>query len=100
MGKYDDAMYRFLSDNERFADLFNGVLFGGRQVLCAEALEGDSERYVLDRPDDVQPVSPRKGAPPLKTENRFRDLKKRMKCGTGISVMAIENQSAVDYAMP
>lgn len=49
MGKYDDAMYQFLSNNERFADLFNGVLFGGRQVLHAEVLEGDSERYVLER---------------------------------------------------
>lgn len=100
MGKYDDAMYQFLSDDERFVDLFNGVLFGGQQVLCAEALEGDSERYVLERPDDFQPVSSGKHTPSLKMENRFRDIKKRMKCGTGISVLAIENQATIDHTMP
>lgn len=46
MGKYDDAMYRYLSDNGRFADLFNGGLFGGRPVVRAETLEDASERYV------------------------------------------------------
>ncbi len=30
MGKYDDAMYRYLADNDRFADLFNAVFFDGR----------------------------------------------------------------------
>ncbi|MCM1536536.1 MAG: hypothetical protein NC126_11510, partial [Clostridium sp.] len=32
MGKNDDAMYRYLSDNDRFADLFNAVFFDGRQI--------------------------------------------------------------------
>ena len=44
MGKYDDAMYVYLSDDERFADFFNGVMFRGETVLRPEMLEPDSER--------------------------------------------------------
>ena len=91
MGKYDDAMYDFLSDNGRFADLFNGVVFHGEEVLRADALEEGAGRY-------VQAGEPKGKAP--RTKNRYRDIKKRLKEGTGFSVVAIENQSDVDYAMP
>ena len=30
----DDEIYEVLSDNEIFADLFNGALFGGNQKMC------------------------------------------------------------------
>ncbi len=50
MGKYDDALYRYLSDNDRFADFFNAVLFGGRQILRGESLQPDSERCVTTYP--------------------------------------------------
>ena len=85
MGKYDNAMYLFLTDNARFADLLNGTVFSGEEVLHADALESSSERYVLNKPQ---------------TENRYRDIKKRLKGGAGFCVMAIENQSSIDYAMP
>ena len=39
MGKADIAVKNWLSDNERFADLFNGMIFGGRQVVRPEELE-------------------------------------------------------------
>ena len=91
MGKYDDAMYRYLEDNDRFADLFNGALFHGEELLQGDMLESDSGRYVTaaEKPD---------GGP--KTGNRFRDLKKRMKNGSWLAVTAIENQEYIDYAMP
>ena len=53
MGRYDDAMYRYLSDNDRFADLFNAVFFGGKKVLRGEQLEPDGERYA-DEPGDLE----------------------------------------------
>ena len=43
MGKVDTVMKNYLQDKARFADLFNGVFFGGRQViggfgkLCGQA---------------------------------------------------------------
>lgn len=33
MGRADIAVKNWLNDNERFADLFNGVVFGGRREM-------------------------------------------------------------------
>ena len=46
MGKYDRCMKAYLQDKRRFADLFNGSCFQGRQVIRAEDLEEASENYV------------------------------------------------------
>ncbi|MDE5782074.1 MAG: hypothetical protein K2I03_11480 [Lachnospiraceae bacterium] len=39
MGKNDISLKSYLSDKRRFADLFNGTLMGGSQVIKAERLE-------------------------------------------------------------
>lgn len=39
MGKADVAVRQWLSDKGRFADLFNGVVFQGEEVVLAGALE-------------------------------------------------------------
>ncbi len=36
MGKQNDVLLDYFDDNERFADLCNGVLFGGRPVIDPE----------------------------------------------------------------
>ncbi|MDE7253180.1 MAG: Rpn family recombination-promoting nuclease/putative transposase, partial [Acetatifactor sp.] len=109
MGKYDDAMYSFLSDNGRFADLFNGAVFGGEKVLQADALEEGAERYVQTGAALGQRVgeagkqkgqSGEPGGKDPKAQNRYRDIKKHLKEGTGFSVVAIEDQSDIDYTMP
>ena len=38
MGKADIAVKNWLNDRERFADLFNGTVFGGKQVVLPEEL--------------------------------------------------------------
>lgn len=45
MGKPDMAVKHWLNDNERFADLFNGTVFGGRRVIRADEtfVEGKDE---------------------------------------------------------
>lgn len=72
MGKYDDAMYRYLSDNDRFADLFNAVLFDGRSVVQGELLEDASERCV----DVISDVVSQAGAGEvrLRYEKSVRDM--------------------------
>ena len=45
MGVQNDVLLDYFDDNSRFADLFNGVLFRGRQEICPEELEEASERY-------------------------------------------------------
>ena len=39
MGRADVAVRRWLGDKERFADLFNGTVFQGEEVVLAEDLE-------------------------------------------------------------
>lgn len=91
MGKYDDAMYRYMKDPERFTELINAAVFKGEQVLIPEMLESDDGCYVSVK------KSP-KGK--LHSLNRFRDIKKRTKDGMFFALTAIENQETVDYTMP
>ncbi len=97
MGKYDDVMYRYLSDNDRFADLFNAVLFDGRTVVRGELLEDASERFV-DVISDTALQAEAGGKPCY--DNSVRDIRKRMKTGECLIITAIENQNDIDYAMP
>ncbi|HJA12799.1 MAG TPA: hypothetical protein H9799_07610 [Candidatus Mediterraneibacter merdipullorum] len=39
MGKADVAIRKWLSDKRRYADLFNGILFSGENIVSAEELE-------------------------------------------------------------
>lgn len=53
MGKVDTVMKNYLQDKARFADLFNGVFFGGRQVILPQELSEASESYVGRRGGSV-----------------------------------------------
>ncbi len=46
MGKKDDAMYDYLEDPNKFADLVNVVLHQGMQVIDGSMLKPDDIRYV------------------------------------------------------
>jgi len=91
MGKKDDAMYDYLEDPNKFADLVNVVLHQGMQVVEGSMLKPDDIRYV--KRSDMKKERQKSG-------NRYRDLKKRLINGGWVAVAAIENQDAVDYAMP
>ena len=41
MGQKDLSQSDFFEDKRRFADVFNGVLFEGREVMKPEELEAD-----------------------------------------------------------
>ena len=84
MGKYDMCMKAYLHDKKRFADLFNGSCFQGKPVIRAEDLEEASEGYVIAG---------------TKAEI-FRDVKMRYRSGMILQVLAVENQSYIDYGMP
>ena len=93
MGKYDRCMKTYLQDKGRFADLFNGSCFQGRQVIRAEDLEEASENYVVT--EEKQP-----GKPLQKGTEIIRDVKMRYRSGMILQVLAVENQSYIDYGMP
>ena len=93
MGKYDMCMKEYLQDKRRFADLFNGSCFQGKQVIRAEDLEEASENYVAA--EEKQP-----GKPLQKGTEIIRDVKMRYRSGMILQVLAVENQSYIDYGMP
>lgn len=91
MGRADIAVKNWLNDSERFADLFNGVVFGGRQVVRSEELES------MDRETDII-VTDKEGK--RKGVQRYRDIVKRWKKKMDLAVLACEAQNNVHYAMP
>ena len=91
MGEANVAVTQWLSDDRRFADLFNGVLFDGKEVVRPEDLEP------LDREADVL-VTDKRGK--TKGVQRYRDVVKRWKKGAALAILACESQKKVHYAMP
>lgn len=88
MGKESNIICGYLKDNQRFADLYNGSFFQGRQVIRAEALREASEVY----------TGKNKNSPT--TYQRIRDVKKLLDNGVMLRILAIESQTIVDYTMP
>ena len=76
--------YAYLSDNERYADLFNGVLFGGRHVLDAQDLAEA----------DVKSVSGEK------KRGRVRDVLRKYGRNADYALLGVENQEEISYCMP
>lgn len=85
MGKLNTAMRAFLGERERFADLFNGVFFQGKPVIRADRLREASETY-----SDIT-------AAPM---DRTRDLKMVTGDGETLRILALENQTNIDYTLP
>ena len=91
MGKADIAVKNWLNDRERFADLFNGTVFGGKQVVLPEELED------MDRETDI--IITDKGGKERGVQ-RYRDLVKRWNYEILLAVLACEIQDKTHYAMP
>lgn len=84
MGKEDVHESDYFENTEIFADLINGVLYQGEQVVKPEELvEQDGElRSILGE----------------HTKKMIRD-KVKLWNGTALAVFAVENQTKVDYHM-
>ena len=96
--KQNDVLLDYFDDNDRFADFFNGILFQGRPEVRAEELEEASERYTQREKNGRRQIGAKKGE--IEYRSRFRDLKKRMKDGGTLRILAMEAQELVDYSMP
>ena len=95
MAKQDIPTKVYMNNNDVVADVFNYLIYGGRQVIRAESFESmdTQERAVIHI----------RGSAP-ETEDRFRDVMKQAVVRTGKNVtyliLGIENQENVHYAMP
>ena len=85
MGAENNAMLSYLEDDKRFADLFNQMYFKGQQVADAGELAEALEVY--------------HGKPGEKGGQRTHDIKRRMKSGKELKILAVESQSDVNYIM-
>ena len=91
MGKISTSINHYLSDNRRFADLFNGICFQGRSVIHEGDLQEASQVY--------HEVMGETGKAEGRKE-RIRDICKLLKTGEILRVLALENQELTDYTMP
>lgn len=91
MGDFDTILKRYLSDNERFADLFNGYLYQGEKIIDQSKLQEED--------NELQTIHMSKGNQIL-VESRERDVVKKEIRGKKYIVLTNENQSYIDYKMP
>ena len=90
MGQKDISLVCYFDDRARYADLINGFIFCGEQVV--------SEEDVQEMDSNVTDVFGR-------LRNRFmvqkyRDCVRKIVFDTGFAIVGIENQDQVHYAMP
>lgn len=91
LGKQNLAVNQLLERKEIFADLMNGIVFKGRQVLCPEQMELLSTRSGIqyEKEDKKIAVLERRG-----------DIRMRVDRGTYSVIFASEAQAKAHYAMP
>lgn len=91
MAEKDFCLKQLLLDKQRFADLFNGTLFDGRQILDADDLElvpDESGIIFIDR-DGTK-----------RTIQRRRDVVMKSSNDVCFAVFACEGQASIHYGMP
>ena len=91
MGKADVNVNIWLSEKKRFANLFNGVIYGGRQVILPEDLE---------EVNPVSSVSVKNRAGKTKNMKKYRDIIMKWRNQATLVLLANESQDKIHYAMP
>lgn len=87
MGKKDITLKDYFSDSRRYADLLNGSVFQGEQMIRADELQG------------VDTVQAKSDA--LAVLERTNDIAmKQTKNGNIFAVWVVANQEKIDYSMP
>ncbi len=97
MGQSDICLKRYLSDEARFADLINGVIGEGEELLTASDLT-DLDSQVGYR--DFSQQQDRYVAGDKRPSFTYRDLLKKAAFGINFVVIGIEHQEHTNYLMP
>lgn len=85
---------KYLYDTERFADLINGTVCQGKQIISAKDLSDMDSQTGGFKSESVN------GRTGKKQNQRYRDLVKKATVGMNFVVIGIENQEEVHYLMP
>ncbi|MDD6058855.1 MAG: Rpn family recombination-promoting nuclease/putative transposase [Ruminococcus sp.] len=95
MADKDTITKDYMQDSEHFADAFNFLLYGGRQVIKPEQLKPlDTTSIVLPYGTESKTVPIQKYRDVLKMVTAMEDDK------AAYLLLGIENQSDIHYAMP
>ena len=94
--KQDTGWKVFLSDDERYADVINGIGCKGKQVVKKEDLqEMDAQAGFLRSPRFIHRLAQ------LRQGNvKIRDCVRKVAFGTNFAIIGIENQETMDYSIP
>ncbi len=85
MGQKDYAQNDYFKDNTRFADICNGIIYQGKDIVKPEELqEVEADIVYYDEKEQLHKIIP----------DKVRIWK-----GICISIIALENQTKVDYSM-
>ena len=87
MGKKDIGLKSYLQNTVRYADLWNGAVFQGKQMVKAEELQ---EITPVHSKSDHEAVLERTGDLVMKQNHE----------GQRFVILALENQAEIDYGMP
>lgn len=92
--KPDTVLKNYWNNNEQFADLFNAVLFDGRQVITADELEDlDTENSsVLEHRNYSESI--------IASRDNIKARKIASKHGVELVLLGKEDQEHIHYAMP
>ena len=92
--KPDTVLKNYWNDNEQFADLFNAVLFDGRQIIKANELEDvdTEESTVLEHRDYAESIKA--------ARDNIKIQKKSSVFGVQFVLLGLESQEHIHYAMP
>ncbi len=91
MGKADVSMKDYISDKERFADLFNAYLFDGATLIDPnELIEITNESNVI-LPDNMGKK---------RAVTRFGDIRMKWRNVADLAILTTEFQDKIHYAMP
>ena len=92
--KPDTVLKNYWNDKERFADIFNAVLFEGKYVIKPEELENEDteESSVLEHRDYAESITA--------SRDTIKVSKISTVYGVELVMLGIENQEHIHYAMP
>lgn len=92
--KPDTVLKNYWSDNEQFADLFNAVLFEGKQVIRPEELEDvdTEESVVLEHRGYAESIRA--------SRDTVKVCKRSSAYGVEFVMLGMESQEHIHYAMP
>ena len=96
MGQSDICLKRYLCDEARFADLINGIIGEGEQIVSAEDLTDMDSQVGYHSSCQEQERQPQKRRESVK----YRDLLKKAAFGVNFVVIGIEHQEHTNYLMP